>query len=62
MPAEEKEKCRDTTEGVFRFVVLYLTRFKDSIRLREGSRLEVTFLRLLRLLLFAAVGACRHVF
>lgn len=56
MPAGQK--CQDTSEGVFRFVVLYLARFKDSIRLREGSRLEVTFAVPL-LPLFAAVGACR---
>lgn len=62
MPAEEKEKCRDTTEGVFRFVVLYLTRFKDSIRLREGSRLEVTFCGAFACCSLTAVGACRHVF
>lgn len=61
MPAEEKCRTdcqRDTPEGVFRFVVLYLTRFKDSIRLREGSRLEVTFVAPL-LLLSVALGVYR---
>ena len=53
-PMPAGQKCQDTSEGVFRFVVLYLTRFKDSIRLREGSRLEVTLAAPL-LLLFAAI-------
>eukprot|EP00904_Undaria_pinnatifida_P000364 jgi/Undpi1/10328/HiC_scaffold_28.g12778.m1 len=41
-PVPGEETCGDLGEGLFRFVVLYLTRFKDAIELPEGSRLEPT--------------------
>lgn len=40
-PATGEEEGDDVQDGMYRFIVLYLTRFRDNIQLPAGSRLEV---------------------
>lgn len=39
---DDGEEGAEVHEGMFRFVVLYLKRFKDSILVSPGTKLEVT--------------------